>query len=224
MSSTDTVQMPQRAIDERLHGNGRCDTGRRARLNRVSQQVAERLPQQHVVAFDGGKLPVDDDVAGQCPRIGAQIIGRALRDGAEIDRRQGELSRLREVQEVGHDLAHRLGFGANAFDVRPELGRQRFEIQQPAVPVNRGQPVAKLVRDAGRQFTDAREAVFQPHLLLERDHRGQIGEEANHAVRRRRVVSERRHAEPKVQRRRSGGGNFDGAADQRPARARGIAR
>ena len=48
--------------------------------------------------------------------------------------------------------------------------------------MNRRQAVPELVRDAGRQLADRREAVLQPQLLLEILDRGQIGEQADRAV------------------------------------------
>ena len=49
--------------------------------------------------------------------------------------------------------------------------------------MNRGQAVAEFVRDARGQLADLREALFQSQLLFHFDHRRQIGEEANGAVR-----------------------------------------
>ena len=113
------------------------------------------------------ELAAHGDVAAERSRLGAQLLGGALADGAEVDGRQRELRRPREVQEVGDDLAERLGLGANAFDVRPVGFRQRLQVEQLAVAVNRRQPVAELVSDARRQLADRRQALLQPQLLFE---------------------------------------------------------
>ena len=68
-------------------------------------------------------------------------------------------------------------------DVRPEFRRQPFEIEQPRVAVDRRQPVAELVRDAGGQLAEPRQAVLQPQLLLEIHDLGQVAEQADRAVR-----------------------------------------
>ena len=57
-----------------------------------------------------------------------------------------------------------------------------LQIEQLAVAVNRREAVAELVRDAGRQLADRREAFLEPQLLLEILDRRQIGEEADRAV------------------------------------------
>jgi len=57
--------------------------------------------------------------------------------------------------------------------------------------VNGRETVAELVRDAGRQLADGREAVLQAKLLFEILDRGQIGEEANRAVQFAAVVEQR---------------------------------
>ena len=70
---------------------------------------------------------------------------------------------------------------------------QHVEIEELAVAVDGGQPVAELVRDAGRQLADRREAVLQPQLLFEIFDSGQIREQADGAVHRARAVRQRRH-------------------------------
>ena len=55
--------------------------------------------------------------------------------------------------------------------MRTEYVRQRVEIEQTRVPVNGREPVAKLVRDAGGQLADLRQAVLQAQLLLHLDER-----------------------------------------------------
>ena len=93
-----------------------------------------------------------------------------------------QLGRPGEVEEVGHDLAERLGLLADAHDVRPEVSRQPLEIEQAAVAVDRREAVAELVRDAGRQLAEPREAVLEPQLLFELHHVAEIGEEADRPV------------------------------------------
>ena len=50
--------------------------------------------------------------------------------------------------------------------------------------MDRRQPVAELVGDAGGELAEPREAVLQPQLLFEIDDFAQIGEQADRAVRR----------------------------------------
>ena len=154
-----------------------------AGLDRVAQQVAERLPQQHLVAFDGAELAAHLDVAAERARVGPDLLGRALAD-ARADRRRVSVSCAgrAKFRKLVTTCAERLGLGANAFDVRPVGVGQRVEIEQLAVAVNRRQPVAELVRDAGGQLADRRQAVLQPQLLFEILDRRQIGEQADRAV------------------------------------------
>ena len=108
---------------------------------------------------------------------------------------------LREVQEIRHHLAERFGLLADALDMRVIRRRQRVQIEQPRVTVNRRQAVAELVRDARRQLADLREALLQPKLLLHFDDRRQIGEQANGAVRLALAVRQRRDADAEIGRR-----------------------
>ena len=104
----------------------------------------------------------------------------------------------RELQEVGHHLAERLGLGADPFDIRTVRLGQRRQIEQLAVALNRRQAVPELVRDAGRQLPHRRQAVLQPQLLFEILHRRQIGEEADRAVQLPVLVRERRDADAEM--------------------------
>ena len=61
----------------------------------------------------------------------------------------------------------RVGLVADALHERAELRRQPIEVEQPGVPVDRGQPVAELVRDAGGQLPEPRQAVLQAQLLFQ---------------------------------------------------------
>ena len=63
--------------------------------------------------------------------------------------------------------AQRVGLVADALHVGAEVRRQPLEVEQPRVAVDRGQPVAELVRDAGRQLPEPRQAVLEPQLLFE---------------------------------------------------------
>ena len=58
-----------------------------------------------------------------------------------------------------------------------------LQIEQPAISVDGREAVAKLVGDAGGHLPEAGEAVFQPELLFELHHFGQVAEEADDAVR-----------------------------------------
>ena len=83
-----------------------------------------------------------------------------------LDARQRELCRPREVEEVGDDLVERLGLGSDAFDIGPVRRRQRIQIEQLAIPLNRRQAVAEFVRDAGGELPDRRQTLLQTQLLL----------------------------------------------------------
>ena len=192
---------------------------RGARLDGVAEQIAERLPEQHVVALDGRELSGDDDVAVERAGVGAQVVGRALGDGTQ-DRRATRLScvgraKLRKFVTTSRiaSVSARMPstYGRNA-------GGNAFEIEQAAVAVNGGQPVAELVRDAGGELADPRQAVLQPHLLLERHDGREIREEANDAVRRRRLAEERRHCQAECSDAPVARGNLDGAPNDRRGR------
>ncbi len=139
---------------------------RGARFNGVAQQIAERLTQQHIVSLQATEASADDDVATEVTRFLALLIGDAFADGAQVDVYESQLRRIGEVEEVRDDLLERLGFRANALDVGAIRLWQLIEIEQLAVPLNRRQPVSELVRDAGRQFADAREALLEPQHSL----------------------------------------------------------
>src|SRR5258705_284829 len=72
---------------------------------------------------------------------------------------------------------------ANPFDVRAVLRRQGVRVEQPAVAVYRRQAVPELVRDAGRELSQAGKGFLQSKLVLELDHVREIGEEADRAAR-----------------------------------------
>ena len=101
-------------VDDDLRRRRRVD----ARFDGIPQQVAERLPQQHVVAFDDRKLPVHDHVAAMRPRLASHFVGGALGDRAHVDRREHQLLGPREVEEVGDHLAQRFGLLPDAPEVR----------------------------------------------------------------------------------------------------------
>src|SRR5262245_18493381 len=77
--------------------------------------------------------------------------------------------------------------------------RERLEIEQTAIAVNRGQTVAELVGDPRGHLTQARERFFHLQLLPELDDRGQIGEETDRPLLRR-WLPERRHRDAEVTR------------------------
>ena len=76
-----------------------------ARLERVPQEIAERLAQQHLVAFDDAELAAHLDVAAERARVGPDFFRRPLADAAQIHVGQRQLRRPRELQEIGHHLA-----------------------------------------------------------------------------------------------------------------------
>ena len=154
-----------------------------ARLERVAQQVAERLAQQHLVAFDRAELAAHVDVAAQRARVGAHLLGGALADRAQIHARERQLRRAaRSCRKfVTTWLSDSVSARMPSTYGRYGVG-QRVEVEQLAVAVDRREAVAEFVRDAGGQLADGREAVLQPQLLLELLHRGQIGEQADRAV------------------------------------------
>ena len=89
--------------------------------------------------------------------------------GLELDGGAHDLLRPRELQEVGDDVPERLGFLTDAVDVGPVGRRQRVGANQAAVAVNRREPVAELVGDAGGELAHTRQRFLQPQLLLELD-------------------------------------------------------
>src|SRR5436190_19388466 len=105
------------------------------------------------------------------------------------------MSGAREIEKIRDDLAERFGFSPDALDIRAIRLRQRIEIEELAVAVNRREAVAEFVRDAGRQLADGREAVLETKLLLEIFHGRQIGEETDRAVKLAVLVRERRHGD-----------------------------
>jgi len=76
-------------------------------------------------------------------------------------------------------VPQRLGFLTDAVDVGPVTRRQILGANQAAVAVNRRQPVAELVGDAGGELAHARQRFLQPQLLLELDDRREVREQAD---------------------------------------------
>ena len=74
-----------------------------------------------------------------------------------------------------------------------EVGGQPFQIEQPAVPVNRGEAVPELVRDARGQLAEPCEAVLQPQLIFEIRDLTEVAEQADRAVFVTAAVADRRH-------------------------------
>ena len=111
-----------------------------------------------------------------------QIVGGTLDDRPKIVGGQRQPGRTREVQEVRHDLAERLGLLPDAFDVRLELRRKRSRVEQLAVTVNSGEAVAEFVGDPRRQFAESRQGFLQSELFLELHDRRQVREQADDAT------------------------------------------
>ena len=65
--------------------------------------------------------------------------------------------------------------------------------------MNRGQPVAELVRDTPGQSAKSRQCVLEPELLLELRDLGEIGKQADGGRRLSRLVVERRDGHADVQ-------------------------
>ena len=76
-----------------------------ARLDGVSQQVAERLAQQHFVALDDAELAADARRRRRAPARPRESRRRRVRRSPSRSTRDSvELRRPREVEEVGHHL------------------------------------------------------------------------------------------------------------------------
>ena len=109
LSSTDTRHM--RSSTEPADAHRRRHTRGGARLGGVANQVAEHLPQQHLVAVHAART---------CPprrtSVWAAARGPDRRRRAARHRRAGPRAANaacvgpRELQEVGHHVAQRLGF------------------------------------------------------------------------------------------------------------------
>src|SRR5215467_13308017 len=82
--------------------------------------------------------------------------------------------------------------------------------------MDRREPVAKLVSDAGGELADTGQAVFQTHLLFERDDRSQIREQTDDAMRGP-VSVQRRRGETEVRRRRLSRRQFERTSENRLA-------
>jgi hypothetical protein len=63
-------------IDDDRRNDGRIDAG----FDRIPQYVAERLSQQHFIAFDDRKLAAHGHLAATPARLGPYVLGGALRD------------------------------------------------------------------------------------------------------------------------------------------------
>jgi hypothetical protein len=78
-----------RLIDLRLNDDDRGERRSGARLDGIPEQVAERLPQQDLIALEAAELAADRDVAAQVRAWCA--MSAALANCAQIDR-EGELA------------------------------------------------------------------------------------------------------------------------------------
>ena len=79
----------------------------------------------------------------------------------EIHGRELHLLGPGEVEKVGDDLAERLGFLADPFDVGLILRRECLRVDQAAVAMNRGEAVAELMGDAGGQLPSRASVSFR---------------------------------------------------------------
>ena len=89
----------------------RRDPGVGTGLERVATQVAERLPQQDVVALRPlPNSPRDLDTAAARRGLGRALVGGAIDEPLQATRwRSVNSVGLREIEEIGHDLAKRVG-------------------------------------------------------------------------------------------------------------------
>jgi len=92
------------------------DPAASTRLGRIAQEIAERLAQQHLVAFNRANSP-SADIAANGPCFSPNLVRGALADRAQVHAGESELGRPRKVEKIRHDLAERIGFGANALHV-----------------------------------------------------------------------------------------------------------
>ena len=162
-----------------------------ARLERVAEQIAERLPQQHVVAIDRAELAANRRARRRAPARPRGCRRRRARRSppcrpcASVS--SVGLAKFRKLVTISPSASVSC---ADARDVRTVVLRQALEIEQPGVAVNRRQAVAELVRDARGQLAEPRQAVLQPQLLFELHDLAEIGEQADRARRRARLRRE----------------------------------
>jgi len=64
------------AIDDNLRNDRRIHTG----FDGVPQDIAQRLPQQHIVPFNHGKFTTNDDVAAPRARFGPHFFCSPIGD------------------------------------------------------------------------------------------------------------------------------------------------
>ena len=91
----------------------RADLGLIARLERVAAQVAHRLTQEHLVAFDASEVPAHDDVSASRPGFGTNFVRGAFGKHGHLHRCQRELGRPGKVEKIRDHLAKGLGLVAD---------------------------------------------------------------------------------------------------------------
>ena len=155
------------------HHNAGRDPAGRARFQAVPNQVAEGLPQQHVITVDRAEL------AEHRHGVAGQVFGGADDHRAQIDRRHHERFGPCEPEEVGHHFAERCRLRADALDVGAMRLLQGGGIEQAPVPVDGRKPVAELMRETGRELAQPRQRLFEAQLFFELDHRSEIGKQAD---------------------------------------------
>ena len=170
-----------------------------ARFHGVPDHVAHRLPEQHVVGFDGPELARQRDRAATTRDLSADVVGGAIDQFVEIDGRQAQRRGLREGQEVGDNSAERVGFVADAFDTLAILRVEIVDFDEPRISMDRGETVPELVRQAGGQLAQTGQRVLEPQLLFELGDRREIGEEADGASQFRLLVEEWRSRDTQMQ-------------------------
>ena len=90
----------------------------------------------------------------------ASSVGRPADHGLELHGGAHDLLGARELEEVRDDVPERLGLLTDAVDVGPVGRRQIVGANQAAVAMNRRQPVAELVGDAGGELAHRASASF----------------------------------------------------------------
>ena len=137
------------------------------------------------------------------PRARASVRTSSAARSAMTRRSTGErvnCCRLGEVQEIRHDLAKCLCLLTDSVDVRVIRRGQRVEIEEPRVPMNRRQAVAKLMSDARRSARPLAPGSLSTELLFHFNDVGQIGKQANGSVRLPVAIRERRYADAQIRR------------------------
>ena len=140
------------------------------RLDAVANQVAEHLPQQHLVAVDRRRTRRRRDR----PRAAARAARPRPRARPAAPRSTGENATWSGRRSSGSWSPPCPSASVSCrmpSTYGPVLRRQRLRIDQPAVAVDRRQAVAELVRDAGGQLAEPRQRLLEPQLLLELDRR-----------------------------------------------------